>query len=124
MLLQRGRSLTSGGPEDYKCFGASRQNGQERSRPAETSIFRGSGHKVCREGIQARFVLVGRLGGSSPGSISERRLEEWVSSGIVEWWGFIHDRTHLMPKSTIICLPSYREGSPKVLIGAAACVRL
>jgi len=79
--------------------------------------------RLRREGVQARFVLAGRLGGCSRGSISEKQLEEWVGSGSVEWWGFVHDISNLMSKSTIICLPSYREGLPKVLIEAAACGR-
>ncbi len=80
--------------------------------------------RLQREGVQARFVLAGRLGGPSRGSISEKQLDEWAAAGIVEWWGFVDDIRSLMAKSTIICLPSYyREGVPKILIEAASCGR-
>jgi glycosyltransferase involved in cell wall biosynthesis len=41
----------------------------------------------------------------------------------VEWWGWQEDMPAILARAGIICLPSYREGLPTVLIEAAACAR-
>ena len=38
-----------------------------------------------KQGIDARFVLVGRRNEHNPASISESLLTEWISEGLVEW---------------------------------------
>ena len=74
-----------------------------------------------REGVQARFVLVGDLDPENPACIPVSQLNEWHESGVVEWRGYCHDMATLFSEAHIVCLPSYREGAPKVLIEAAAC---
>ncbi len=73
--------------------------------------------------VKARFVLVGDSDPGNPASVSRKQLEEWNKSGVVEWWGRRNDIPNIFAKSHIVCLPSYREGLPKVLIEAAACAR-
>lgn len=75
------------------------------------------------EGVEARFVLVGEGDDANPESISERRLNIWKQEGIVEWWGRRSDMPAVLSDSHIVCLPSYREGLPKVLVEAASCGR-
>jgi glycosyltransferase involved in cell wall biosynthesis len=72
-------------------------------------------------GVQARFVLVGDTDDGSPSAIPRSRLTEWKDSGSIEWWGQMDHMQDVLPIASIICLPSYREGLPKVLIEAAAC---
>jgi glycosyltransferase involved in cell wall biosynthesis len=74
-------------------------------------------------GVQARFVLVGDTDEGSPSAIPRSKLVEWNDSGSIEWWGKMSDMQDVLPQASIICLPSYREGIPKVLIEAAACGR-
>jgi glycosyltransferase involved in cell wall biosynthesis len=74
-------------------------------------------------GIDARFVLVGDTDLGSPSAIPRLQLAEWNESGSIEWWGKMSDMQEVLPQASIICLPSYREGIPKVLIEAAACGR-
>jgi len=74
-------------------------------------------------GVQARFVLVGDTDDGSPSAISRLQLTEWNDSGSIEWWGEMDNMQYVLPQASIICLPSYREGLPKVLIEAAACGR-
>ncbi|MGC2745008.1 MAG: glycosyltransferase family 4 protein, partial [Candidatus Angelobacter sp.] len=74
-------------------------------------------------GVQARFVLVGDTDEGSPSAIPQSRLAEWNDSGSIEWWGKMRNMERVLPQASIICLPSYREGIPKVLIEAAACAR-
>jgi len=48
-------------------------------------------------------------------------LQQWHESGVVEWRGYCHDMPGLFAEAHVICLPSYREGAPRVLIEAASC---
>ncbi|MGC1485365.1 MAG: glycosyltransferase family 4 protein [Candidatus Acidiferrum sp.] len=77
-------------------------------------------HKRC---ASLRMVLVGAPDPNNPGSIPERQLREWAESGNVEWWGQQTDMSRVLHHSHLVCLPSYREGLPKVLLEAGACGR-
>ncbi|MBL41719.1 MAG: glycosyltransferase family 1 protein [Rhodospirillaceae bacterium] len=72
------------------------------------------------EGIIARFVIVGRTDPDNPTNIDEIKIKKLIEENIIEWWGFSENMSETLSKATIICLPSYREGLPKVLIEAAA----
>lgn len=74
-------------------------------------------------GVQARFVLAGDVDPGNPTAISAEQLREWSESGVVEYWGLQTDMLAAIAKCHIVCLPSYREGVPKVLIEAASCGR-
>jgi glycosyltransferase involved in cell wall biosynthesis len=74
-------------------------------------------------GIQARFALVGGIDPNNPESVPVRRLAEWAREGDVEWWGNRQDMPLIYKDAHIVCLPSYREGLPKVLLEAAAAGR-
>jgi glycosyltransferase involved in cell wall biosynthesis len=77
--------------------------------------------KLKLEGTEARFVLVGDTDGENPAAIPAMELKAWHESGVVEWRGYCKDILSLFSDAHIVCLPSYREGAPKVLIEAAAC---
>lgn len=74
-------------------------------------------------GINARFVLVGDADPGNPKSISTEQLQQWHQQGAIEWWGERRDIAAIFASANIVCLPSYREGLPKVLIEAASCGR-
>lgn len=76
-----------------------------------------------REGIAARFMLVGTPDKSNPSSISPKQIAAWVKEGVVEYLGWVTDMPRLFANCHIVCLPSYREGMPKSLIEAAAAGR-
>jgi len=76
-----------------------------------------------QEGVEARFVLVGENDSENPASISNSQLNEWNELETVEWWGEKIDMHKVLAQSSIVCLPSYREGLPKVLLEAASCGR-
>ena len=71
--------------------------------------------------MKARFVLVGDRDSHNPSSVPEKMLQDWSRVGIVEWWGKKENISEVFSQATIACLPSYREGLPKVLLEAAAC---
>lgn len=77
------------------------------------------------EGVKARFALVGEPDRENPAAIPQAQLEVWDESGDVEWWGLQEgaNMPAVLAKSHIVCLPSYREGIPRILIEAAAAGR-
>lgn len=74
-------------------------------------------------GVHARFVLVGDSDPGNPSYIPRHQLEAWHRAGAVEWWGRREDMPAVLAQAYMVCLPSYREGLPKVLLEAAACGR-
>jgi len=79
---------------------------------------------VNKNGIKARFVLVGAPDTLNPDTISADQLKAWDHEGIIEWWGHQNDMPNVYQQSTIVCLPtSYGEGLPKSLLEAASCGR-
>lgn len=76
-----------------------------------------------RNGTDARMALVGDVDTNNPASLTREELDRWQSEGIVEWWGHRTDMPEVFRRAHIVCLPSYREGLPRVLIEAAAAGR-
>ena len=85
--------------------------------------FVAAAKRLQEEGITARFVLVGDTDPENPSAIPTTMLTQWQRSGAIEWWGWRTDMAEVFKQSHIVCLPSYREGLPKVLIEAAAAGR-
>jgi len=77
------------------------------------------------EGVQARFALAGEPDPENPAAIPYEQLEVWHECGEIEWWGLQDPRNmpQVLANSHIVCLPSYREGIPRILIEAAASGR-
>ncbi len=75
---------------------------------------------LSKEGIGVRFILIGRFDYSHPGAIPEEKVREWEEKGNIEYWGFEKDMRNVYSKARIVVLPSYREGTGRVLLEAAA----
>ncbi len=75
------------------------------------------------EGCKAQFWLVGCPDHGNPASIKEEQLITWHKEGFIQYFGHRGDISDLMAMSHIVCLPSYREGLPKVLLEALASGR-
>jgi glycosyltransferase involved in cell wall biosynthesis/polysaccharide pyruvyl transferase WcaK-like protein len=85
--------------------------------------FVDAARSLRKEGSTARFVLAGEPDEENPNAVSMADLQNWLSEGTVEWIGKRDDMPTVFAESHIVCLPSYREGLPKVLIEASACAR-
>lgn len=85
--------------------------------------FVDAARSVRRARPEVRFVLAGGLDPGNPAAVAEAEVRKWVAEGLVEWWGHQHDMVKTFEQSTIVCLPSYREGMPKALLEAAAIGR-
>ena len=79
---------------------------------------------VNKNKMRARFVLVGEIDKFNPASIQEQELSMWKESSSVELWGYRNDMENVLSNATIVVLPSYREGFPKILVEAASCGRV
>ena len=76
-----------------------------------------------KEKVNCRMALVGNPDLENPDPLPKSLIEQWQSEGLVEWWKNREDMPEVFSRSNIVCLPSYHEGCPKVLIEAAACGR-
>lgn len=71
--------------------------------------------------LPIEMILVGGVDTANPASFTEAELIEYVQQGFVNWLGFQSDMPSHLKNADIVCLPSYREGMPKVLLEALAC---
>lgn len=79
--------------------------------------------RLLRDRFNVKFVLAGDIDPGNPASLTKQEIEQWVSEGLIEYWGYCEDIREVLAKTHVVCLPSYREGMPRVLIEAAACGR-
>jgi glycosyltransferase involved in cell wall biosynthesis len=82
--------------------------------------FIGAARLLRQKNLQISFVLVGDRDESNPTSISEEELLAWINEGVIEWWGYRDDMEKVLAQVHLLCLPSYREGLPKILLEAAS----
>ncbi len=85
--------------------------------------FAAAARCLREDGVAARFVMVGRTDPDNPTDVGEPTIRRWEAEGILEWWGFRDDMAAVLAQAHVVCMPSYREGLPRVLIEAAACGR-
>jgi len=71
----------------------------------------------------ARFQVLGQLDPGNPSAISERELRSWVDEGTIEHLGWREDVRPSVAAAHCVVLPSYREGTPRTLLEAAAMAR-
>jgi glycosyltransferase involved in cell wall biosynthesis len=69
---------------------------------------------------QARFQLLGAVDEGNRNGIQRKELQRWVDEGTVDYLGTTDDvRPHLAQADCVV-LPSYREGTSRALLEAAA----
>ena len=98
-------------------------------RPIFALVARMLADKGVREAAKAMETvdgllwLVGFSDPHNPSAIDERELREWERDGKVKWLGHRNDIVEVWRQADVAILPSYREGTPKALLEAAACGR-
>jgi len=70
---------------------------------------------------QTRFVVAGTGYDGNPSSVSPAQLLQWQSIPNVTFLGHVDDMLPLYHGAAMAVLPSYREGTPRSLLEAAAC---
>lgn len=78
---------------------------------------------IKSRGINADCCLLGFLDVQNPAAISRTQMDEWVGEGIVTYLGETDDVRPHIAAATCVVLPSYREGTPRTLLEAAAMGR-
>lgn len=78
--------------------------------------------------IRARWpevecCLLGFLDVQNPAAISSAQMDDWVAQGYVNYLGVSDDVRAEIAMADCIVLPSYREGTPRTLLEAAAMGR-
>jgi glycosyltransferase involved in cell wall biosynthesis len=78
---------------------------------------------VKREFPASRFQLLGRRDERNPTVVSESDLDHWQQEGVITWLGETSDVRPIMNQADVVVLPSYREGTPRSLLEAAAMAK-
>ena len=66
------------------------------------------------------FYIAGTPDGGNPSSISSDQIKQWQQFPNIRYLGHVDDMPALLNKMDVVVLPSYREGTPKILLEAAA----
>lgn len=69
------------------------------------------------------FRLLGSTSVDNPAAIEHTTLDHWISEGIISHQDFRDDVRPEILAADCVVLPSYREGTPRALLEAAACGR-
>jgi len=78
---------------------------------------------VRRDHPTARFQLLGFLDALNRTAITREEVESWVAEGTIEYLGVADDVRPFIAAADCVVLPSYREGTPRTLLEAAAMAR-
>ena len=78
---------------------------------------------ILAENKNAEFWLLGSASIDNPAAVSPRTISNWVSEGCITHIHFQDDVRTFIESADCVVLPSYREGTPRVLLEAAACGR-
>jgi glycosyltransferase involved in cell wall biosynthesis len=76
---------------------------------------------VVREYPNAVLWVAGEPYAQNPTSLTDHDLQMMGKQPWVKLFGHVDDMLPLLHGSDIVALPSYREGTPKILLEAASC---
>ena len=75
---------------------------------------------VQRDFPRVQFRLLCRRDERNPTVVSQADIDQWQTSGLVTWLSEIADVRPVIAQADVVVLPSYREGTPRALLEAAA----
>ena len=70
-----------------------------------------------------RFQLLGPIGVENRTAIAKEQVAKWLDEGVIEYLGESDSVQSIMSEAHAIVLPSYREGTSRVLLEGAAIGR-
>ena len=71
--------------------------------------------------VNCELVIAGEIYEGNPSSLNEDEVQQISEYKWVRYLGHVSDMPKQIAQSDIVVLPSYREGTPKILLEAAAC---
>ena len=77
--------------------------------------------ELRKSGLNAEFLLLGAKDPDHKRGIPLRDIDSWTDSGLIKYLGTTDDVKREIRSADCIVLPSYREGTPRTLLEAAAC---
>lgn len=69
------------------------------------------------------FRMAGDPDPGNPSSVDSATIDEWGKEGAVDLLGHVDDVASVVQQATMVVLPSYREGTPRTLLEAAAMAK-
>lgn len=85
--------------------------------------FLSAAKQVLMTRTDVEFWLAGDIDPANPSSLTEQDIQNWSKIPGIKFLGHQSDIYNVIKASTLVVLPSYREGFPKALIEAAAVGR-
>jgi glycosyltransferase involved in cell wall biosynthesis len=85
--------------------------------------FVAAAEELKNQGVPVRMIVVGTPDPNNRGCITKKQLTAWAGIKNVEFWGHRDNMDSVLHQAHVVCLPSYREGLPRVLLEACACGR-
>ncbi len=75
---------------------------------------------LAHRAAEVEFVLAGATDPGNPSAVSEQKIKEWQETGLFTVLGHVENMQELMTEVDLMVLPSWREGTPRGLLEAAA----
>ncbi len=75
------------------------------------------------KGMNAKFQILGAMDPIHARGIAVEKIESWIQEGVIEYLGKTSDVRPYIQNADCIVLPSYREGTPRTLLEAAAMAK-
>ncbi|MCS7004368.1 MAG: glycosyltransferase family 4 protein [Cytophagales bacterium] len=82
-----------------------------------------AGKILKKMGLRVRLQVLGKIEKEANLGISEQILSQWEQERIIEYLGTTHDVRPFIYQADCVVLPSYREGTPRTLLEAAALAK-
>jgi glycosyltransferase involved in cell wall biosynthesis len=76
--------------------------------------------RIVKQTRDVCFQMAGERDAGNPSSASKETVEAWRLEGVVDMLGHIEAMDDIIALADIVVLPSYREGTPRVLLEAGA----
>lgn len=76
--------------------------------------------RLRAQGLPIRFQLLGAIDTNNPTAIHPEQLEAWQREGVIDYLGTTRDVRPFIAACDVVALPSYREGTSRSLMEAAA----
>lgn len=87
-------------------------------------LYAEAAQKLRETQPEAKFQVLGPIDDASRSAIPRAQIEEWHEQGLITYLGETHDVRPALAAAHCIVLPSwYREGTPRILLEAAAMGR-